>query len=185
LGETDLQERYFKWLCKKIKLRSEYSKLAEDLHKIPFRYSIAMDGNREADGINLRYRFGRESDYDDFIIAQDVDIFPCSVFEVMVGLCIRMEEQFMHNMDKCDRTGLWFTNMLESLDISGLTNNAIKEPESADILERAVNRFLDREYEANGKGGLFTIKNRRGFSDMRTVELWYQMCLYLDDILGF
>ena len=41
-----------------------------------------------------------------------------------------------------------------------------------------IKRFLDRDYEPNGKGGLFTIKNCR--QDLRKVEIWYQLCWYLD-----
>ena len=44
-----------------------------------------------------------------------------------------------------------------------------------------INRFLNREYESNGKGGLFTINNCD--EDLRNVEIWYQLCWYLDSII--
>ena len=44
-----------------------------------------------------------------------------------------------------------------------------------------VKKFLKRDYEPNGQGGLFTIKKCR--DDLRDVEIWYQMCWYLDSIV--
>ena len=40
--------------------------------------------------------------------------------------------------------------------------------------------FLNREYEPNGKGGLFFIRNCK--EDLRNVEIWAQLCWYLDTI---
>lgn len=39
---------------------------------------------------------------------------------------------------------------------------------------------MEREYERNGEGGLFTVNNGR---DMRTTEIWYQMNYYLSEII--
>ena len=47
----------------------------------------------------------------------------------------------------------------------------------------SVTNFLNRNYLLNGKGGLFTIPNTN--IDLRDVEIWYQMNLYIDYILGF
>ena len=40
---------------------------------------------------------------------------------------------------------------------------------------------MNREYDSDGKGGLFTVKQSK--YDMRTVEIWWQMNWYLDSIL--
>ena len=48
------------------------------------------------------------------------------------------------------------------------------------VVESHLNRFLRREYEPNGKGGLFTVRNRK--CDLRDVEIWYQLNWYLDSI---
>ena len=43
-----------------------------------------------------------------------------------------------------------------------------------------VSRLLNRSYQPDGKGGLFTI---RGFDgDLRDVDIWTQLCWYLDSI---
>ena len=46
---------------------------------------------------------------------------------------------------------------------------------------KVIGRFLNREYEPNGKGGLFIINNCN--DDLRDVEIWYQLCWYLDSII--
>ena len=48
-------------------------------------------------------------------------------------------------------------------------------------LDGVISKFLNREYKRNGEGGLFTVKNCK--HDLRTAEIWYQMCWYLDDII--
>ena len=49
-----------------------------------------------------------------------------------------------------------------------------------DYVREVITIFLNREYEPNGKGGLFTIRGCR--DDLRNIEIWHQMCLYLDSI---
>ena len=44
--------------------------------------------------------------------------------------------------------------------------------------ERVIERFLNRDYEPDGTGGLFTVTNTD--RDLREVEIWYQLCWYLD-----
>ena len=46
--------------------------------------------------------------------------------------------------------------------------------------EQVIFRFLDRNYQRDGSGGLFIV---HGHGDLRNVEIWYQMLWYLNDIL--
>ena len=80
----DVLNEYFDWMCQLVSDKQyigdhSYSKLLSKLHNIPFTYTIDMDGNRAADGIDLRYRFGYERNYEDYIIASFLDDKPCSV----------------------------------------------------------------------------------------------------------
>ena len=50
-----------------------------------------------------------------------------------------------------------------------------------DYANEVIGRFLNRQYERNGEGGLFTVEHCN--RDLRTVEIWYQMCWYLDEIV--
>ena len=146
------------------------------LHDTEFRYSIPRDDNRAYDGLNLRYRFGYENGYGDDISA-DFDSRPCSVLEMMVALAIRCEESIMDDPYVGDRTGQWFWGMIVNLGLGSMIDSRFDKRR----VDEVIKRFLDREYEPNGKGGLFTIKNCD--RDLRNVEIWYQLCWYLDGIV--
>jgi hypothetical protein len=158
-------------------IKRSYRQLLSYLHSVDFDYTIPMDGNRAEDGVDLRYRFGYEYDYDGPIIANYLDDRPCSVLEMLVALAIRCEEHIMDDPDIGNRTGKWFWDMIMNLGLHAMDDTRFDKI----YVEGIVYRFLDREYGRNGEGGLFTIPNCR--RDLRTVEIWYQMCWYLDDII--
>ena len=180
MTENELTDRYFDWMYQLVVddrySNKSYRKLFARLHDTEFTYTIPMDGNRAEDGIDLRYRFGREQDYDDALIASCLDICPCSVLEMMTALAIRCEEHFMDNPDVGDRTGQWFWEMLVSLGLGDMDDEHFDRYHVDCVLER----FLDRAYERNGKGGLFTVDNGQ---NMRTTEIWYQMNFHLIDLM--
>lgn len=177
-----IEREYFDWLCKLVcgdgfSKQASYEKLLSYLHNVPFRYSIPMDENRAKDGEGLRYRFARSK----VPISRVWDILDelrgeCSVLEMMVALAVRCEENIMDDTSYGDRTGQWFWQMVVSLGLGGMTNDRF----DWDIVEPVIIRFLERDYEPNGRGGLFTINHCR--RDLRDVQIWYQMCWYLDSI---
>lgn len=75
-----------------------------------------------------------------------------------------------------NRTGQWFWNMVNSLGLGSMTDDRY----DAYSIDRTIEIFLDREYDADGQGGLFTV--RHCDEDMRNVEIWTQLCWYLNDI---
>ena len=95
---------------------------------------------------------------------------------MMVGLATRCEESIMDDPQIGDRTGQWFWGMIASLGLSGMTDDKFDRDEFDDIMHN----FLSHNYAPNGKGGLFTIKNCD--KDLRRVEIWRQLCWYLDSI---
>jgi len=95
---------------------------------------------------------------------------------MMAALAFRCEEQIMSDAEYGDRTGEWFWAMIESLGLTGMDDEHFNKQFADDV----VDRFLDRNYSRNGEGGLFTVQNPR--RDMRSTEIWYQMCFYLNDI---
>lgn len=183
MTRSELNSKYFSWMCQLVCDRKRYSrglsyrKLLRFLYNVDFSYTIDLDGNREADGIDLRYRFGYEDSYDDAIIATLLDDRPCSVLEMMIALAIRCEEHIMDDPDAGNRTGQWFWNMIVNLGLGSMTDDKFDE----DCVGEVIDRFLNREYKRDGEGGLFTIKHCK--YDLRDVEIWYQMCWYLDEIL--
>lgn len=178
--KNELINEYFEWMyrlvCGNVK-RVSYRKLLCQLYDRPFDYSIAMDGNRAEDGVDLRYRFGYENDIEGSVIASCLDDKECSVLEMMVALSIRCEEHIMDNPDIGDRTGKWFLNMIENLGLKKMTDRRFDRCYVAEVLDR----FLSHGYERNGEGGLFTVHHNR--IDMRSVEIWYQAMWYLDEVL--
>ena len=176
-----LINRYFEWLCSIVcdDRKSEYisfRKLLMRLHDIEFRYSIPMDQNRAEDGIDLRYRFAlRHNECSPEIIMNVLD-GPCSVLEMMIALAIRCEENIMDDPHRGDRTGQWFWGMIVNLGLGAMTDKIFDKQ----VVDNAIQRLLDRTYEPNGKGGLFTIYKCP--KDLRMVEIWYQLSWYLDSI---
>jgi hypothetical protein len=179
--KIDILREYFTWMCrsvydKKYNLRVSYEKLLTRLHGIEFIFVDRRDRNRASDGVELRYRFADEKGYSQDNIAIICE-FPCSVLEMMFALAYRCEHDIMDDSTVGDRMGQWFWNMIVSLGLGGMTDSLF----DYDYVDEVIFRFLNREYEPNGSGGLFTIDGL--VNDLRKVEIWYQAMWYLTDIL--
>jgi len=182
MTKNELNQKYFEWMYRLVcdegySKRLSYRKLLDRLHDTEFIYIIGMDSNRAEDGIDLRYRFGYEHKYEHSIIATYLNDLSCSVLEMLIALSIRCEEHIMDDPDIGNRTGQWFWNMIVNLGLGSMTD------EKFDIryVDETISKFLNRKYKRNGDGGLFTVNNYK--YDLRTVEIWYQMCWYLDSVL--
>ena len=66
--------------------------------------------------------------------------------------------------------------MIGSLGLESMTDDRFDGKEVYDIIDR----FLDREFDPDGKGSLFWIPNCR--FDLRDTEIWIAMLWYLDTI---
>lgn len=178
MSRDDVKNEYFDWLYnlvseKRYSNSLSYRKLLMRLHDIEFVYSIRKDKNRAADGVNLRYRFaiGKDEDY----ILNCLE-GPCSVLEMIIALAIRCEETIMDDPTIGNRTGQWFWGMITNLGLGSMIDSRYDKA----TVDGIVNRFLNREYQPNGKGGLFTVRNCK--YDLREVEIWTIMLWYLDSI---
>lgn len=173
-----INDEYFEWLCELVDLRRfsksvSYRKLLVHLHNIEFTWFVPHDDNRADDGIQLRRRFAL--DRDDMSLPRYI-LGPCSVLEMMVALAIRCEETIMDDAAMGDRTGQWFWGMVHNLGLSPMTDAKFDR----DFVDEAIARLLNREYEPDGRGGLFTV--RHCDYDLRTVEIWCQLSWYLGSI---
>lgn len=178
MANDGIIDEYFEWMydlvCGQRYAKGiSFRKLLGFLHDTEFIFTIKRDANRAEDGIDLRYRFACDSGYSD---AEDYLNGPCSVLEMMIALAIRCEEDFMDDPRMGDRTSQWFWQMIVSLGLGGMMDSEFDIQRA----EFVVDRFLNREYEPNGKGGLFTI--RHCDQDLRNVEIWYQLCWYINSI---
>ena len=178
---TEKRTEYFKWLCSKVcNLNVPFNYILEKLFNTDFTYTLKRDRSRAVDGLDLRDRYTDEIPY-----SYDRDIYyrgcqnrPCSILEMMVALAIRCEDTLMDDDRYGDRTGQWFWVMMNSLGAGSLYDDIYTE-EKADAI---IDRFLSHEYEPDGRGGLFYI--RHCDYDLRDVEIWCQMCWYLDSLVG-
>lgn len=183
MTRAQANQEYFDWMLQKVceeeGKKISYHLLLKTLNSIDFvwLYSQPMDENRQIDGEELRYTFGRENNYPDPMTASLLDVRPCSVLEMMVALAIKCEERFAFNPDIGNRTSVWFWEMIESLGLSEMTD----ENFDFSYVNKKITDFLNHSYSPNGKGSLFTIKHPP--KDMRDVDIWYQMCYYLNEVL--
>ena len=173
-----INDEYFEWLCelvdiKRFSKRVSYRKLLMHLHNIEFTWTIALDDNRADDGIQLRRKFALR--HNDLTMKRYLT-GPCSVLEMMVALAARCEEWIMDDTQMGDRTGQWFWGMIHNLGLSPMTDSKFDR----DFVDDVIVRLLNREYEPDGRGGLFTV--RHCSHDLRTVEIWCQLSWYLDSI---
>ena len=104
-----------------------YRRLMVFLYHTEFEYNIPMDGNRCADGISLRYRFGYEHGIGDPVIASCLDNNPCSVLEMMVALALRCEEHIMLIPENGLMSGRWFWSMITNLGLDEMYDSNYDE----------------------------------------------------------
>ena len=178
MTKRDIQNAYFNWMCalvceNRFAEEISYKKLLTQLHNTEFVYTIVMDGNRAEDGIGLRDRFA--DDHDIANIERYLD-GPCSILEMMLALAIKCEESIMDDPKMGNRTSQWFWTMIGNLGLGSMKDVRYNKVYVREVLKR----FLSRDYEPNGKGGLFTVKNIS--ADMRNVEIWRQLCWWTNDI---
>lgn len=175
--EIQVKDKYFEWLynyvCKgRINNSISYKNLFKLLHDTEFTFLIRDDLSRARDGVDLRYRFAILMDDEQVMNILDG---PCSILEMMVALAIRCEETIMDDTRYGDRTSQWFWDMLRNIGLSYMTDDRFDEK----VATEKIFRFLERRYEPNGKGGLFYIRDCK--EDLREVEIFMQLCWYLEN----
>lgn len=176
--EDRVNADYFEWMYDlvcgdRFAKTISYRKLLTFLHDTEFVYFVPYDENRASEGMSLRYHYCLLHDCEELEWCLDG---PCSVLEMMIALAIRCEENIMDDFSMGDRTSQWFWNMVTNMGLGGEHDAAFDERLVTDV----VVRFLNREYEPDGRGGLFRV---RGWNrDMRTAEIWHQLMAYINSM---
>lgn len=164
---SDEINEYFRWLVHTVKVdissdpSLSYLLLMRALFKKEFYWTLPTDEHRAMDGIALREEF---FDY-------DVNWGPCSVLEMLVALAVRCERDLLG--DEEDRTNIWFWDMIENLGLDAFVDTEF-DPLSVEMI---LDKWLDREYDKNGCGGIFYTDNPD--YDMRDLEIWWQLQIYV------
>ena len=168
--ERRVDELYFEWLVSLIDDgdTKDFHRLLRYLYHKEFTWSMDMDSNRAAYGLTLRDRFIAENDYGERMRIYMPDR-ECSVLEMMIGLAISAENVIGDSVD-------WFWFMIKNLGLKDCRNDNFDREYVMDC----VDKFLNREFRPDGKGGLFYIKDSR--NDLRQVEIWYQFMFYVNSI---
>lgn len=159
-----MEHPYFEWLLAMPGFDKRYRKIMDILFTERFRWLIDIDEDRAEDGKDLRYEFANEFGYGSMFDYLDT---PCNCAEVIIALARRHERQW-DNPKYGDRTWVWVQSMLDSLGLHpGISYDSTLE---------IIDRWLDRRFNRDGSGSLFTIPN--SVMDMRKIDIWRQSNLW-------
>ena len=166
---------YFEWLCGHINVSQpdrSYYLLCKELYNKEFTWVIPNDDNRIADAKALREQYQEEIfPYED--IKHSVNFF-----EVTIALCYRVQDVMyggVHHKDISD----WFDILIGNLKLDIYTDDTFSNLGTPCYIRRILDNCIMRNYNFNGNGGFFPLKNRR--KDQKKVEIWYQMMDYLNE----
>lgn len=169
---------YFRWLVSKLGPRAvDYQLLLKQLYLMEFFWnekSNPMDGNRAADGVQLREDFYEEEFIDPSMTIEG----PCNVLEMLTALSYRIEMSIT-GVPGQTKPEKWFWIMLENLDLLKCKDDSF----DTGYVEQQVGKWLKRDITRNGKGGIFPLKRIK--EDQRKVDIWMQMQSYLLENGGF
>lgn len=144
------------------------------------------DEIRATDAMELRRRYSEEEGLESGKSAHDIDRIwksicgKCSVLELIVGMCFRMDEMVNEDEDGA-MVGIFFGILVRNLGFD--SSKDLNAEDGKEILRR----FLQRKYSTDGSGGgLFPLKKwdpKSGGKDQREVPIWYQMNTWLNEHL--
>lgn len=174
-NDLPLSEAYFLWLCNQVglverlknKTKTHWTLLGM-LHRKEFTWpkGVPLDENRAEAGKHLRVRFLEETGYHD---EGDFRFFGCDMLELLIVLS--WDLAWNSEIDQVT----WFWKLIENLGLLGCNDAYPPSPRTFNTL---VDRFINRDYDADGSGGgLFPL--REPAEDQRDVELHYQAQAYL------
>lgn len=183
-GALDQLERnYFRWLCNYIdpnvgvEYKGEsYLKVATHLFNTEFTWFIPNDDNRCSDGKQLREEYFEFADWPDGW--KDYSLYPCSILEMLVMLSVRIENMMM-SMEEGPDIARWFWEMLSNIGLTNFPDYTYEHKNGEEIVSDILEVVINREYRADGFGGLFPIENPK--KDQTRVEIWYQMQTYIEE----
>lgn len=174
---------YFKWLLDKVNFNGlvglrkggfpanlSYRTLLYFLFSKDYKSIIERDENRIQDGLGLRYEF-----LDDDGELLDIDD-RASVLEVLIALAVRADLEYIGDPGD-PHPELIFWRMICNLGLDKYDDDRIAGREVE--VERIVDIWLLREYDFDGKGGIFPLSVAT--FDQRKTELWSQMMAYISE----
>lgn len=153
-----------------------YRMLLGVLDSVEFKDTRGIDGNRIQDAQELRADLIAENDLDHTYVRPFENV---SLLEVMIAIADRLGQ-----ITGDEDTAFWFWEMVSNLVLDGIDDTEFRsDPESyeAEILDRADD-VININYDRDGLGGLFLLREGVAPQDMRDTELWYQMQYYANEV---
>lgn len=162
-----LGEDYIYWLLDRYGSH-EYESLFKQLASKDYRWHFVLDESRAKAGLTLRQQFAYEAG----VYLSDVADGPCSCLEMLCALSSAMYDM----CGQCDPRH-FLAEMLGNLGLSFFAGSR----EVNDILDR----WLDGNFDPNGRGSIYDFKNVTIGRDVRSMDVWSQMNLYLNVFYPF
>lgn len=153
-----------------------YRMLLRVLDGVEFKDTRGIDGNRIHDAQELRADLIADMRLDHTAVRPFMNV---SLFEVMIAISERLGQ-----ITGDEDTAFWFWEMVSNLVLDGIDDTEFwSDPESyeAEILDRADD-VININYDRDGLGGLFLLREGVAPRDMRDTELWYQMQYYANEV---
>lgn len=144
-----------------------YNRLLYFLSCKEFKCIIERDQNRVKDGLSLRYKY-----FEDFGQPEDILGVNASVLEVLVGLAIRLDREYIGDPGD-PHPEFIFWEMICNLKLDKFDDSRWAYGEA----ERIVDIWLLREYNFDGNGGIFPLSVAT--FDQRNSEIWNQAMSYV------
>lgn len=166
-----LEAEYFEWLCQQVTPRRSsrnYDELFHLLWETPFIAFVPNDDNRVGDAVELIVEFFHYKGAD--VEMEHYAGERCSVLELIISLSRRLAFQAGGEQEE------WAWRLIENLGLDHLSGQITRN--NLRKAQRVLDDFVWRNYEPNGVGGLFPLKNPPDI-DQREVEIWYQMHEYI------
>lgn len=157
-------EPYYDYLidfvCEDRSEAENYSCILKALYFQPFEFDNWRDKIRANDGKRLRTEF-----FNDVVMNEYGNEYDCSMLEMMIALACRIERE--HGTINA---GTLFWIMVSNLGIE-MNDRSF---DAMDFEDRMI-RFAYRDYEPNGQGSLFVLRDPT--IDIRRWDIWKQ-CMY-------
>lgn len=182
LEKEQQEERYFNVLYDIVAADREditdmsYRMLLGVLDGVEFRDTRGIDGNRVQDAQELRADLIADMGLDHTAVRPFTNV---SLLEVMIAIAERLGQ-----ITGDEDTAFWFWEMVSNLVLDGIDDTEFwSDPEEyeAEILDRADD-VININYDRDGLGGLFLLREGVAPQDMRDTELWYQMQYYANEV---
>lgn len=164
-----MNDRYFDWLVDLVNA-DDLLRLCEIMDGLDFTWTLPLDENLVHHAFYIRGLYEDNTGRDAGRLYDS-----CSLFEAIVALAYKCDLDVMYDADIGARYSVWFHHFIENL-FDGRARLAEERMEEDEIIDICV-RFMNREYERDGSGGMFPIKHDR--RDQRRIHLWLQMNMWL------